>query len=208
MTIDPVHARAGEPPQPVLVWRLPVPMVAIASAPHGGGIGLRRWVLNAQVGADYTRTDIDAHVAELADGLECAGPGVGFLTAAALEDVARVVDDHVSVFATVGLQHPTWAAAPHAADETATVETINIVAFAPVRLSDAALVNAATTVTEAKTQALIEAGVPGTGTASDALCVLVPDGEPSERFGGPRSVVGAALARATHRAVTDGIARQ
>ncbi|MCA1657528.1 MAG: adenosylcobinamide amidohydrolase, partial [Actinobacteria bacterium] len=34
---------------PVLVWRLPRPVRAIASAPHGGGLGVRRWVVNAQV---------------------------------------------------------------------------------------------------------------------------------------------------------------
>ena len=80
---------------------------------------------------------------------------------------------------------------------------MNVVAFLPVRLSEAALVNAATTITEAKAQALAERCVPGTGTASDAVCVVCPADGDAERFGGPRSRWGAPLARAVHRAVLE-----
>jgi len=64
-------------------------------------------------------------------------------------------------------------------------------------------------VTEAKTQALAEAGVPGTGTSSDAVCIACPAAEPAgpvEPFGGPRSPWGARAARAVHRAVAAGAA--
>ncbi|XVQ88578.1 adenosylcobinamide amidohydrolase [Microbispora siamensis] len=82
--------------------------------------------------------------------------------------------------------------------------TINILVAVPVAFSDPALVNAVMTVTEAKTQALLEAGFPCTGTASDAVCVAVREEGPAEAFGGPRSVWGARIARAVHRAVLDG----
>ncbi|GIH53404.1 adenosylcobinamide amidohydrolase [Microbispora rosea subsp. aerata] len=82
--------------------------------------------------------------------------------------------------------------------------TINILVAVPVAFCDAALVNAVMTVTEAKTQALLEAGFPCTGTASDAVCVAVREDGPREAFGGPRSVWGARIARAVHRAVLDG----
>jgi adenosylcobinamide amidohydrolase len=61
------------------------------------------------------------------------------------------------------------------------------------------------TATEAKTQALVEGGVPGTGTASDAVCIAGPANGPVEVFGGPRSAIGAPLARAVHAAVAGGI---
>lgn len=203
----PERGDAGHLARPVLVWRLAEPLLSIASAPHGGGIGPCAWVVNAQVPSDYARVDVDEHVAEIATELGCTGPGVGFLTAAAVEAVAAAHDHGVSVFATVGLQHPVWAAAPDGADAAAPIGTINIVAYVPTRLTGAALVNAVMTVTEAKTQALLDAGIAGTGTASDALCVLTPlDGRP-EPFAGPRSHVGAALARAVHGAVTAGAAR-
>ncbi|WP_131742781.1 adenosylcobinamide amidohydrolase [Actinomadura roseirufa] len=83
--------------------------------------------------------------------------------------------------------------------------TVNIVVAVPVPLTDGALVNAVVTATEAKTQALLEAGYPCTGTASDAICVAAPvtSGE-AEPFAGPRSVWGARIARAVHAAVHAG----
>ncbi|GAA3821997.1 adenosylcobinamide amidohydrolase [Sphaerisporangium flaviroseum] len=82
--------------------------------------------------------------------------------------------------------------------------TINIIVVVPVAMSDAALVNTVMTVTEAKTQALAEAGYECTGTASDAVCVAVRSEGPAELFGGPRSSWGARIARAVHRSVLDG----
>jgi adenosylcobinamide amidohydrolase len=105
----------------------------------------------------------------------------------------------------VGLGHPTWAAAPDAQGPVSLVGTINLVVLLPERLSDAALVNAVATATEAKSQALFEAGVAGTGTATDAVCIACPDDGAPHAFGGPRSVWGARLARAVHGAVLGGL---
>ncbi|KUG51156.1 hypothetical protein AVL62_13025 [Serinicoccus chungangensis] len=88
--------------------------------------------------------------------------------------------------------------------------TINIVVALPVALSTSALVQAVGTVTEAKAQVLVQAGVPGTGTASDAVVVLCPEaaeeGGPVEAFAGVRSVWGQRVARAVHAAVAAGLA--
>jgi adenosylcobinamide amidohydrolase len=193
---------------PLLVWRFPHPVRAIASAPLGGGVGVRRWVVNATVDRDYARLDPDVHLREIADGLGLSGPGAGLLTAVDVGHAVTASDGGVEVVATVGLGHPTLAAAP---DEAAPeiVGTINIVALVPAALSDAALVNAVATATEAKVQALWEYGVAATGTASDAVFVgsgLGPGG-PVEPFGGPRSIWGARLARAVHAAVRSGAER-
>jgi adenosylcobinamide amidohydrolase len=83
--------------------------------------------------------------------------------------------------------------------------TINVVAQLPVRLADAALLNGLCTATEAKTQALLDEGVPGTGTASDAVTLVCPVDGPVEAFAGPRSTWGARLARAVHAAVLAGV---
>jgi adenosylcobinamide amidohydrolase len=190
-----------------LVWNLPTPMRAIASAPLGGGIGTRRWVVNAQVPSDYSRTDPESHLRDIASEVPCDGDGVGLLTAAAVSRFTRHEDGQVVAFATVGIRFPTFAAAPEAESSPAPVGTINLAAFVPVPLGDAALVNAVITATEAKTQALLELGVAGTGTASDAICVLTPTDGAERRFAGPRSEVGSALARAVHGAVADGARR-
>jgi adenosylcobinamide amidohydrolase len=210
---------------PMLVWRFPQPVRAIASGPLGGGIGSCRWVVNATVDRNYDRVDPDAHLRELAGALGLVGPGAGLLTAVDVGDAVTTEDGGVVVVATVGLGHPTLAAAPDAAGAPGPVHapdlapsdgirpggigTINIVALIPVALGDAALVNAVATATEAKVQALWEYGVVATGTASDALFVgsVTPGTGPVEAFGGPRSTWGARLARAVHAAVRTGTER-
>ncbi len=209
-----------------LLWRFGPGWRMISSAMLGGGVGRREWVLNAQVAAGYSRMDPVEHM----DALGPGGPGVGMMTAALVERYAAASDGGAEAVATVGLGVPTWAASPEgvpdpgvpaaaepgeepareavgAGDAGASVPrpgTINILVAVPVAFSDPALVNAVMTVTEAKTQALIEAGFPCTGTASDAVCVAVREEGPVEAFGGPRSVWGARIARAVHRAVLDG----
>ncbi|WP_456244632.1 adenosylcobinamide amidohydrolase [Longispora urticae] len=189
---------------PILYWRLPAPMTAVSSGVHGGGLGVRDWVLNATVPMSYSRSDPAAHVGELAAGLGLTGPGVGLLTGVDVRDVVSAVDGGVSAHVTVGLGAPAWAAAPDGHLRRLTPGTVNIVCFLPVRLSDAALVNAVATVAEAKAQAIWELGIAATGTASDASCLLCPVAGDPEPYGGPRSEWGARVARAVHSAVLAG----
>jgi adenosylcobinamide amidohydrolase len=188
---------------PLLVWRFADPLRVASTASCGGGLGERRWVINAQVGNDYGRRDQDRHGAELAAAARLTGSGVVMFTAADVRGLRRAADGGVMVEATVGLTHPAWAADIDDRDTAPapTPGTINVVAYLPVRLTDAALLNALCTVTEAKTQALLAAGVPGTGTPSDAVTVVCPTTTPAEPFAGPRSTWGARLARAVYQAV-------
>jgi adenosylcobinamide amidohydrolase len=208
---------------PVLVWEAGPGWRMISSGVVGGGIGERSWWLNAGVPRDYARRDVQGHLTGIAQQLGLGDParwaafGVGMLTAADVRSRTRADDGGVHAVATVGLGAPVQAAAApeRVAGEAAVVGTINILAVVPAPLTDAALVNAVLTVTEAKTQALVEHGVPGTGTSSDAVCIAcpVPDGRvdgvapAAEPFGGPRSTWGARLARAVHAAVGEGTAR-
>ena len=188
------------------LWRFRSPLLALSSAPYGGGWGERRWILAAQVTGGYNRADPAGHLASMARGLELDGPGIGMLTAVDVRVVSTVREDGVAVAATVGLSHPSWAAAETGTSAPVT-GTVNIIAVLSRRLSRAALVNAIMTVTEAKSQALWEAGFAATGTPSDAVAVLCPPSGPAEAYGGPRSRWGSRLARAAHRAVLDGSRR-
>jgi adenosylcobinamide amidohydrolase len=184
----------------------------ISSGVAGGGIGPREWVLNAQVAASYSRMDPAAHVAELAGGLGLGGEGVGLLTAASVADMVQCEDDGAHAAATAGLRVPAWAAAPPGTADRELAPawrpgTINIIVSIPVPLSDAAYVNAVMTATEAKTQAVLEAGFHATGTASDAICVAAPAAGRPQDFAGPRSLWGARIARAVHAAVHAGALR-
>jgi adenosylcobinamide amidohydrolase len=190
---------------PLLVWRFDAAMTVASTASVGGGLGERTWILNAQVARDYGRVDLVAHGAELAARAGVTGPGVVMLTAADVRRVEFATDAGVRVDATVGVTHPTWAADADGAVSSRPVPgTINVVVQVPVALTAAALLNALCTATEAKTQALLAVGVPGTGTASDAMTVVAATDGPVEEFAGPRSVWGARLARAVYAAVHAG----
>jgi adenosylcobinamide amidohydrolase len=201
---------------PVLVWRAGSGWRMVASTVAGGGIGPRTWVINAQVPRTYARTDPAAHIGEIATACRLTGTGVGMLTAAKVERHTRAGDGGVDVVATVGLAVVTWAAAPEdeapgdegpgdeAPEPVPAAHTVNLLVAVPVALTDAALVNAVLTATEAKTQALFEAGFAGTGTASDAICVAARESGERVTFAGPRSEWGARLARAVHGAVLEG----
>lgn len=193
---------------PLLVWRADGPLRAVSSGPLGGGIGVRQWVLNATVPMSYDRDDPAGHLAALAADLALDGPGVGLLTGVDVTEVVARTDTGVRAWATVGLGTPVLAAAPVPAALTQRVGTVNIVVYVPARLADSALVNAVATATEAKTQAISELGLLGTGTPTDAVTVLCPVDGPEAAYGGPRSTWGAPLARAVHAAVLAGGDRQ
>lgn len=198
-------ARAGE--RDALVWRFPSPVRAVATTVLGGGLGQRAWAISAEVDLGYHHDEPVAHVAAIAGEVGMPrGAGIGFLTAAPVAEVASAEDGGVRCDATVGISVPTWAAAQDGSWSRWAAGTINLMCWVPAPLSDAALANALVTVTEAKVQALVEAGVPGTGTASDAVAVCCPPGG-TEPYGGPRSPWGARLARAVHAAVATGTAR-
>ncbi|WP_435971236.1 adenosylcobinamide amidohydrolase [Streptomyces sp. Qhu_M48] len=194
---------------PLLVWAPGPGVRMVSSAVLGGGIGPREWVLNAQVPPGYDRLDPVAHLRDLATGAGLAGPGVGLMTAASVADRRQAVDGGARAVVTAGIGVRGWAAAPGTGGVPAPRPgTINIIVSLPVPLTDAALVNAVATATEAKVQALVELGADASGTPTDAVCVAAPTpiGGEAELFAGPRSLWGARLARAVHRATRDACA--
>ncbi|WP_299534535.1 adenosylcobinamide amidohydrolase [uncultured Streptomyces sp.] len=188
-----------------LLWHAGPGWRMISSAVLGGGIGERSWVLNAQVSHGYRRTDPEAHLADLARDAGVRGPGVGLMTAADVRTFGRAHDDGVDAVVTAGLGVRGWAASAAGGSATTPAPgTVNIVVAVPAALTDAALVNAVATATEAKVQALLDAGYDCSGTPTDAVCVAarVPrPGDEVHAFAGPRSIWGARAARAVHRAV-------
>ncbi|MGD8150741.1 adenosylcobinamide amidohydrolase [Ornithinimicrobium sp. Y1694] len=206
----------------VLAWDVPAGWVALSSAAVGGGLLRPRWVLNAGVGDGFSRTDLATWSAEVAGQVGLTGRGCALLTAADVSQVQHAEVEGVLAWATVGVTKPTWPVRTGTINP-ATLEpgtthpgsinpgTINIVVTVPVPLSGSALVQALGTITGAKAQVLVQAGVPGTGTASDAVVVLCPEssleaGAEQVPFAGVRSPWGAVIARAVHDAVATGLA--
>src|SRR5438270_12982693 len=95
--------REGSQQLPVLLWRFAHPMRAVASSPHGGGLGVRRWVVNAQVPPSYARRDPDHHLGKLAVSLGLAGKGVGVMTADGVRGFKEGSGGGLGVVASVGL---------------------------------------------------------------------------------------------------------
>ncbi|MFD5456780.1 adenosylcobinamide amidohydrolase, partial [Streptomyces olivaceus] len=177
----------------------------VSSAVLCGGLGELAFVLNSHFAHFYRRTDPARHLTGLARAAGARGPGVGLLTAADVSAFGRARDQGAEAVVTAGVSVRGWAAEPGAGTAgQAPPGTVNIVAALPVALTDAALVNAVMTVTEAKVQALLDAGLHCSGTPTDAVCVAArtpDDGTGAHSFAGPRSEWGARLARAVHRAV-------
>jgi adenosylcobinamide hydrolase len=194
--------------RPALLWALAEPGRCVASAVLGGGIGERSWIANVNVSHGYDHPAPAQHASELGAALGCVGPGCCLLTGVDVRRFTSGEDEGVEAFATVGLGAVTWAADEDGKWTVWRPGTINCVVFVPAPLTDAALVNLVSTVTEAKVQALLECHVPGTGTASDAVVVCAvasPIAAASQWYGGPRSLWGARVARAVRRAVVEGV---
>ena len=206
--VDPHLVPATGEHRGVLVWRWGTPVSVLSSAPVGGGPGVAEWVLNIGVRSDYDRTDLSDHADEVAAELDLRGTGVAMFTAVDLSRRQRSTAVGVVVDATVGISHPTWAAGTPATETPAAGGTINLVVQLPVALDPGAAVNAVITATEAKAQALANRGIPGTGTATDAVTIVWPAKAAAERFAGPRSPWGSRIAQAVYQAVRAGAERR
>jgi iron complex transport system ATP-binding protein len=148
-----------------------------------------------------------------AQGLGIAEPFVGLMTAARTHE-ARIAWEEaggvrVGAVVTVGL------GIPIAAGVTPPVEwrpsTINVVVVLDAAMERATAVNGVITATEAKVGALAEAGilsaagVPATGTVTDAVVVAWTGRGSVVPYLGPGTTAGFCLARAVRRAVGQGI---
>ena len=191
----------------MIVWRLARPLLAVSSAPLGGGLGLRSWVVNAEVAADYARRDPDRHLEELSASAGLSGAGVGMLTAASIDELSSAAEEGVEVHATVGIEHPTWAAADGSFPEKR-----------PGRHDQRRRVRARATLrggTGERRRDPDRGEEPGACStpacraraprATLSASSPRPMGSP-QRFCGPRSFWGARLARAAYRAVSAGCA--
>jgi len=180
------------------------PMLAITSSVTGGGILPTRYILNMHVDKNY-------HCVSPADDLKsfAQSKGInesfhGFMTAVYLNKMKSATlheqDITVTAFVTAGVSNATSAGI--SAPAYFAPGTINIILLVDANLTQAALVNAVITATEAKTASLQEKnihtldGLLATGTSTDAICVACTGrGKPTD-YAGSATVVGWLMARA------------
>jgi adenosylcobinamide amidohydrolase len=178
----------------------------VSSAPFGGGLGWKRYLVNCTVPLDFDE-DVDATVCALLTRhtLDVAATTCA-LTAVDVQkfSYAEVREDDVctSVYLTAGLGNLASPGltplAPRASG------TINIFALVSAALSESALIETIQIVTEVKARRLAgrvtRDGDPATGTSTDSVTVALLSG-PSQRYAGAVTPVGRALARATDAAL-------
>lgn len=197
--------------RPLLVARFATPQTTLSWAMARPGFQLAREVAWVETSDAELGPDVDAFA------LLRARLGAGGLSDAVAMMTARDVRRHrladaecggarVSCVATVGLAN---AARVGGRRRPERVGTINLLAAVSVALTEAALVEASSIATEARTAAVIDLdrrvdGEVATGTGTDCVVVAAPSGGEPRPFAGLHTDVGTALGRAVYDAVLAG----
>ena len=202
----------------LLVVRFPDPQRVLSWAVANGGFALAREIAIRHVADDELGPGTDPE-ALLATELARAGipRAVGMLTARDLsryeEAEAREGGLQARCIATVGLGNALAAGDPPG-PLLRRVGTINVICHVSEPLSTLALIEALALVAEARTAAVLDAGVesarsgrPATGTGTDCIAVAAPATGRALPFAGKHTSAGAALGRAVREAVSAGVLR-
>jgi adenosylcobinamide hydrolase len=205
------------------------PLRTLNSSPWGEGFGYHRVVMNRQVDKTYNETDpsveMEAFIAR--EGLD-PHDTAGMLTAAWVKDVgyhelawppsdSNEYSEHptdapqdtellrVAAWVTVGLGNKARAGAtlPASALYPGTINTIVVIEG---HLTDAAMVNAVITATEAKAAALQALNIRindqiATGTSTDAVLIAATGRGMTYRYAGTATTVGYLIGRTVYEAI-------
>ncbi|RLT97884.1 MAG: hypothetical protein D9N11_14610 [Ketobacter sp.] len=193
----------------------------LSSSVLNGGLAKARHLLNLKVPRFFDGTEHPTlSLQSYAESLGAKGPIVGMMTAASMDSTRcyRELVQGIELVAlvTCGLdnarrvgdpaEYRAMVSQPHEAG------TINIIVLSSAGLSLAAMVEAVQMITEAKTAALMAAGIsspvsaePATGTGTDAVAVVSGLGGEQVQYCGKHVLFGEVLGRITFNAVQDSI---
>ncbi|MEM9954834.1 MAG: adenosylcobinamide amidohydrolase [Chloroflexota bacterium] len=186
-----------------LIIRGGMPLYSLSSAVVGGGIGTVHAIVNRHVHKNYDCSDPIADLRNFARERNITGDFVGMLTAVWMCKTRHITQRSngltVSVMITAGVGNA--IAAGITQPQTVQAGTINIIALVDGNLSSGAMVNAVTTITEAKTAVLHVRDIrtfddlSATGTSTDAVVIAQTGRGDTLPYGGPVTEVGYLLAR-------------
>ena len=204
------------------------PYQFLSSAPVGEGLVEARWVVSQQVNADAPLLDPELCLSEAARlrGIPQGEWFVGLLTAVSHQDlqIYSVSESGVTVTAlvTAGVDHGSSPLEKRVSSHGEPTQmpvgpisipgTINIVTLVNADLTPGALVRASTVATEAKTLALVEAGLKTrqghvtTGTPTDVTVVGHSGRGNHFKYAGSATLVGWLVGHAAHQCVRKGLA--
>jgi len=188
----------------------------LSSAVLGGERRRARFIMNHTVENNYSSDNPAEDLARLVEKMNLGKDVLGLMTAV---DVRRTVMSFgtrqvlaVATVCTAGVSNACSAGSIVAAHKSMAMPgTINIVVLIDGNLTEAAMVNAVITATEAKTMALFQAGIRmpdgamATGTTTDAIVIACTGrGEPLP-YAGAATDLGSLVGRTVYRAVAQGI---
>lgn len=193
-------------PQEVLSW-----------AVVGGGRRQARTIAWHQVARGELSADVDPErLLQERLAQKSLPDAVGLMTGRSLDRYVDLDQEKggigVRVLATVGLGNALAVGDPPRAQDAG--GTINLLCWISQPLEDGAMIESSSIVTEARTAALLDLGLPSpltgrpcTGTGTDCIVVACPVGEPRLRHAGKHSLVGYLVGAAVRRAVARGAAQ-
>ncbi|MBO5368372.1 adenosylcobinamide amidohydrolase [Methanocorpusculum sp.] len=121
-------------------------------------------------------------------------PYFGLLTAVPMQNLCIAQYDYITAFVTAAVSDRN--------------RTINIIVTSAKPLTDAALLGAMMTVTEAKMKVIAERKLPATALSTDAVIIAAEkNGSAAEEFAGPLTEVGMRIAKAVSHALTEAFVR-
>jgi iron complex transport system ATP-binding protein len=187
----------------------------LSSAVVGGGFGEVSYIVNRHVHGGYDHPEPENDLRAFAHAVGIAEPFVGMMTAARLDTLRAVTLESgglmVACLNTMGLSNPTSAGLSEPA--RCARGTINTILLIDGNLSDAAMVNAVITATEAKAAVLMSrrvrtpVGYLATGTSTDAIVVACTGEGERIRYAGPATEVGWLIGRCVRKAMSGAVGR-
>lgn len=158
-----------------------------------GGVDDVKTLVNATVPGNFSE-DAGVFLEKISAKNGFLHPLFGLLTAVPMSNLCIARLDYITVFVTAAVSEKN--------------RTINIIVTSSRPLSDAALLGAMMTVTEAKMQVLLERKLPASAGPTDAVIVATENSkEVPEEFAGPLTETGDKISRAVRHALTEALVR-
>jgi adenosylcobinamide hydrolase len=167
-----------------------------ASTGVNGGLRRVTTILNHTVDEDFDHRDPLRPMEVLMAGMGFSPDFFGLLTAVEMRNTCILQHGFITLFVTAGIRNPN----PEGAG------TINIIVHSAEGLTDGALLEALTTATMAKADALRALGHSFSGTVTDAVAAAC-EGQVCHEYAGTKTEAGKRIYQATHRGVQESLAR-
>jgi adenosylcobinamide hydrolase len=167
-----------------------------ASTGVSGGIRSVTTLLNHTVTEGFRHDEPSRELERLAAAAGLGDGYFGLLTAVPVQQGCVLQYDFVTVFVTAGLP----------AGQEKTAGTVNLIITSGEGMGDAALLETIMVATEAKADALREAGYTFSGTATDAV-IAACEGEIVHQYAGRLTTIGSRVYEAVKRGVAEALAR-